>query len=307
MLIVINYQYLYNHNFQLMVMVKKDKITVQGTKITVLTDKERDYISLTDMAGYEDNMKAYKVIIFIWGLLFTLTFAANSTTWSPIECTCPICKHKHEYQEVSSYGGYVYNWSSKFQYVYWPLTDSYSVYSCPKCHFSTYMWDFHKVPEDKIALIKEYLATVTIDNKYEDYDYIPITKRLEIAENVYKILERDNKFWCEFYRLIGYHYDQEKNATKAKLSRVIALNIANKMLLNPSNEGQKKELLYIVAAMNNYINKKDCALFYLDKASTLTYQNNRLKKDESKGLDEYLTDLIEQYKELIKKDSIDTF
>ena len=169
------------------------------------------------------------------------------------------------------------------------------------------MWDFDKVPGNKITLIKEYLSTITIDKKYEDYDYIPMTKRLEIAENVYKILERDNEFWCEFYRLIGYHYDQEKNAVKAKLSRMTALNIAKKMLLNPTNKSQRKELLYIVAAMNNYIDKKDYALFYLDKASSLTYQNNRLENDKAKGFDVYLTDLIEQYKELIKKDSLVAF
>ena len=67
------------------------------------------------------TMKVYRTTIIILAILFGLTFVANSTTWSPKECICPICGHKHEYQEISSYGGYIYNWSSKFQYVFWPL------------------------------------------------------------------------------------------------------------------------------------------------------------------------------------------
>ena len=32
-------------------MAKKDKITVQGAEITVISEKNKDYISLTDMAS----------------------------------------------------------------------------------------------------------------------------------------------------------------------------------------------------------------------------------------------------------------
>jgi len=57
-------------------MVKKDKITVQGTKITVLTDKESDYISLTDMAGYKDNLEA-RIVVSNWmSTYYTVDFLA---------------------------------------------------------------------------------------------------------------------------------------------------------------------------------------------------------------------------------------
>ena len=240
-------------------------------------------------------------IILIFGFLFTLTVGVNATTWFPVEHTCPICNHKSEYQEIGSYGGYIYSWPSKYQYVYWPLTDFPSVYCCPKCHFSTYMWDFDSVPENRIVPLKEYLTTVQVDKEYGDYLDIPMTTRLEIAENVYKILERDKEFWCQFYRVIGYHYDKENNATKAKESRMTALNIANEMLSDSLYKGQEKEIYLIIAAMYNFVGKKDSALIYLDKASLLTYKNKKWKKENVKGLDEYLTELIKQYKEFIRK------
>jgi len=242
-----------------------------------------------------------KRINLILGVIFLLTLNVNATTWFPAEHTCPICKHKHEYKEIESYGGYIYNWPSKYQYVYWPLTDLPSVYCCPKCNFTTYMWDFDSVPENRVDTLTKFLSTVKLEKKYKDYIDIPMTTRLEIAENVYKILGRDNEFWCKFYRVQGYHYDQEKNKEKAKESRLKSLDLARLMLSDSVYFGQEKEILFIIAAMNNFIGQKDSALIYLDKASLLTYENKKWKEENVKGLDRYLTDLIKQYKEFIRK------
>jgi len=248
-----------------------------------------------------ENSTIMKRILLIFGVLFLMTFTVSATTWFPAEHTCPICKHKHEYQEIGSYGGYIYQWPSKYQYVYWPLTDSPSVYCCPKCYFSTYMWDFDSIPENKVDTLTKFLATVKLKKKNKDYLDIPITTRLEIAENVYKILGKDNEFWCQFYRVKGYHCDQKENKDKAKESRIKSIDIAKLMLSDSTYYGQEKENLLIIAAMNNFTGQKDSALIYLDKASLLTYENKKLKEENVKGLDEYLTDLINQYKEFIRK------
>lgn len=228
--------------------------------------------------------------------------SVKATTWYPFEHTCPVCKHKHEYQEIGSYGGYVYQWPSKFQYVYWPLTDFPSVYSCPKCHFSTYMWDFDSIPDNKVDTLKSFLETVSLDMKYKNYLDIPITTRLEIAEDVYKILGRDNDFWCQFYRVLGYHYDKNVNSEKAKEYRLKALEIARLIVNDSIYIGQRKEYLFIIAAMKNFTGQPDSSLFYLEKASLLTYENADIEEDNAIGFDEYLTDLIIQYKELIRKE-----
>ncbi|WP_320051746.1 DUF2225 domain-containing protein [uncultured Acetobacteroides sp.] len=243
-----------------------------------------------------------KRIAVVLGLLLTLALSVRATEWSPVERTCPICKHKHEYQEIVSYGSYIYSWPSKYQYVFWPLTDNPSVYCCPVCHFSAYMWDFDKVPESKVDTLTKFLQTVKLDKEYKDYQDIPMTTRLEIAENVYKIIEQKSEFWCKFYRVLGYHYDQDKNAIKAKESRLKALETAKQMLADTTYRGQEKEILFIAAAMHNFVGQKDSALAYLDKASALTYKNKSWKVENAKGLDGYLSDLIKQYKEFIRKE-----
>jgi len=55
-------------------MGKKETITVQGKEITVIIAKENDYISLTDMAGYKDELEA-RVVVSNWmSTRFTLEF-----------------------------------------------------------------------------------------------------------------------------------------------------------------------------------------------------------------------------------------
>ncbi|MDR0206701.1 MAG: KilA-N domain-containing protein [Bacteroidales bacterium] len=55
-------------------MVKKEKIIVQGTEISIISGSKNDYISLTDMAGYKDELEA-RVVVSNWmSTHFTLDF-----------------------------------------------------------------------------------------------------------------------------------------------------------------------------------------------------------------------------------------
>lgn len=74
------------------------------------------------------------------------------------------------------------------------------------------------------------------------------------------------------------------------------------MLADSVYFGQEKEIIFIIAAMNNFLGQKDSAMIYLEMASSLTYENKKWQEENVKGLDGYLTDLIKQYKEFIRKE-----
>jgi hypothetical protein len=57
-------------------MGKKEKITVQGTDITVISVDAGDYISLTDMAGYKESMEARFVVSNWMSTYYTIEFLA---------------------------------------------------------------------------------------------------------------------------------------------------------------------------------------------------------------------------------------
>ncbi len=57
-------------------MVKNKTIKVEGRKITIISQQEEGFISLTDMAGYKDNLKA-RVVVSNWvSMYYTVDFLA---------------------------------------------------------------------------------------------------------------------------------------------------------------------------------------------------------------------------------------
>ncbi|MCL2496702.1 MAG: KilA-N domain-containing protein, partial [Clostridiales bacterium] len=57
-------------------MPKKENLNVQGTEVAVLTYRQDDYISLTDMAGYKENTEA-RIVISNWmSTYYTLEYLA---------------------------------------------------------------------------------------------------------------------------------------------------------------------------------------------------------------------------------------
>lgn len=85
------------------------------------------------------------------------------------------------------------------------------------------------------------------------------------------------------------------------------MNVAQTMLNESVYYGQEKENLFIIAAMYNFTNNRDRSLVYLEKASLLTYENNKMEEKEAKDLDAYLTDLIIQYSAILKSNSENIF
>src|SRR4030095_9450693 len=128
----------------------------------------------------------------------------------------------------------------KFQIVCWPSTDESSVYTRKECHLSAFMWDFEKIPADKLEAIRHSLQSTTVDSR-ENYTEIPMSQRLEVAEKVYGSLAKDDQFWSHFYRVKAYHLAREKKINEAAEARGKALAIVRRMINDPSHAGQKKE------------------------------------------------------------------
>jgi uncharacterized protein (DUF2225 family) len=230
----------------------------------------------------------------------TFSTTAFATTWADEEFTCPLCTTKNTFRVVMSYGTYIYSWPSKYQLIYWPVTDRNSVYCCKKCYLSTFMWDYKDLAKDKIPAIKKQLEGVSLKTPSTDYAKIPMSERLGIAEKVYGALNMDEAFWCRFYRILGYHYANEKNTLKADESRKKALNIAQKMLNDKAGETPAKELWLISGAMKHFLKDDDGAMADLNQALTIKYQNKDLDEEKNNNGEQNLNALIKEYLAQIK-------
>ena len=179
-----------------------------------------------------------------------------------------------------SYGTYIYWWPSKYQWVFWPWTDSPSVYLCKKCHLATFLGDFDTLPKDKLQLIQKELEKVPFAWKFKEYTEVPMSERLEIAEKIYMLLpDHGDSFWNLFYRMKGYHYGQEKQSKKATESRT-------------------KALLYISGAMKHLLNDDKGAVEDFKKGLATNFVDPNTKPDEIKnaenGMNERFNDYIKQ-------------
>ena len=220
---------------------------------------------------------------------------AFATTWFPEEITCPLCGTKNTLYSIVSYGTYIYQWPSKYQLIFWPKTDAFVLWSCKKCNLTAYMWDFENIPDDRKADLRAALKDVRLPGKYKSYSEIPMTDRMEIAERVYRVLGRDDYFWCEFYRVKAYHLDAAGRSDEARSARLKALTLAEEMLKKPEKQGIAKELFYITGAMRYFTGDTEGALADFRKAKELTYSTEGMTEEQTRNANEFFDGLLDEY------------
>ncbi len=229
-----------------------------------------------------------------------LAGSASAITWFPQEFTCPIDNEKNTFLVVGSYGSYIYSYPSKYQWLFFPSTDSPTFYICKKCHLATYMWDFDELPKEKLAAIKKVLETVTVSKAFKEYTDLPVTERLEIMEKVYRVLDKDDDWWENFYRVQGYHYGKAGDATKAAAARQKSLALLKAQLGKEKSEAPRKLLLYISGAMKHFLGDDAGALADLEAVLKTKYTEKDATAEELKNgednLNERATDYITRIK-----------
>jgi uncharacterized protein (DUF2225 family) len=237
-------------------------------------------------------------------IVLAIALPALAITTVRVKVRCPVCGTENDFFEYASWGSYIYQYPSKFQLVFWPHTWSASVYSCKKCHLSLFMWDFKDFPKDKIESAKKLLEGVPLRGDYQNYTDIPVSEKLLVAEKVYQLMNRDDDFWSHFYRVLGYHFAEEKKPEQAKQARLHALEITQRMLADSASAGRRKELLFLAASMHHFTGDDTTARQELKTAAALTYRDPQGDEERSKNYDAYLSALIKEFIPAIEQNKV---
>jgi len=206
----------------------------------------------------------------------------------------------NDFFDYASWGSYVYQWSSKFQLVFWPQTYPTSLYICKRCHYAAWMWDFKKLKPEQIEKARQAIADFGSAPNAAKYLDVPMSVRLGIAERVYQTQAKDDLFWSRYYRVVGYHLAREKKPLEAQKARSKARDILAKLVLDPKQSARKKEHLVALAAMQHFVGDDPAALDTLALASKETITEG----ENAKGYNEYLDALIKEYSERIKAKTV---
>jgi hypothetical protein len=245
-----------------------------------------------------------KALALVVLLLAAAPFAL-ATTWVDIEVTCPVCGTVNVFQVPASYGTYVYEEPSRLQYVFWPATTDRFLYTCRECHYTAYMGDFEELPEAKVSAIATMLEREgAIPGALVPYYEIAMSERLAVAEKVYGLLERDDAFWGEFYRIEGFHLAEAGRADEAKLARLRALEAAERLL--EASRSTRKETLFIIGSMRLFTGDARGARAAMSEAKNLTYESSEQGLEVSQQVDRYLNELIADFEtELLGPQKLD--
>ena len=217
------------------------------------------------------------------------SFDSHSTTWGKSEVSDPIIEGKTcSVQEPMSSGSYIYHWPSKYDLVFWPLTDQNGIWYCLESGFIAFMGDFEDLSEQEIKRIAQYLG----ENKNR---VLSETSKLELLENIYALRDKEQIFKNRLLRVLAYLYEEADEIVLANEYREKALSDIEQVLKRDIGEYNKLEYLYLAANYHRQLARTKESDIYI---SRLEEAIDNLKDQELKGFAEYLTELLKATKDI---------
>ncbi|ACA87333.1 hypothetical protein Swoo_3062 [Shewanella woodyi ATCC 51908] len=215
-------------------------------------------------------------------LLMVLSFATEATTWGESEVDDPIVEgEKCSVYEPLSYGGYIYNWPSKYDQVFWPLTDYNGIWFCEKSGFTSFIGDFSALTVSELAKIKKYL----LENPPKDSS---IHTKLALLEALYSLRDTDTAFKNRLLRVFARWHQHLENYDKANDYRRKALAGIELALQGDMSEFKHLEYLYLAANYSKQLGYKEASDRYISK---LISSLGNIKSEDNRGYIEYLQKL----------------
>ena len=214
-----------------------------------------------------DTLK--RIVTVITLLLFGgIVFA---TTWAPSKKTDPITGKKVPAKEIASYGSYIYSWPSKWDLVFWPLTDENWICLNPKNGYAAFNNDFEKLSDAEKKSVAHWLKENYKPGK------TPISHREKLAwlEKVYEQRKMNDDFWCRFYRLMAYIHRNDEKISIAYVKKAIPM-LETRMKSAPEGV-DKLEVLYLLGEYHRRLGNTKKAQEYFAQIKDVNYKDKQGK------------------------------
>lgn len=134
--------------------------------------------------------------------LVLLTRPLPATTWEEATVEDPIfTANTCSVHEWASYGDYIYSWPSKYDFVFWPLTDGHGIWHCETSGFTAFIDDFEGLSDQERVDIAVYLV-VSHDGESD------LEARLKLLEGTYARRDKDPHFDNQLLRVLARWYQE---------------------------------------------------------------------------------------------------
>ncbi|MDH4261437.1 MAG: DUF2225 domain-containing protein [Spirochaetia bacterium] len=233
-----------------------------------------------------------KIIIALFFIF--KTYSIQATQFGPVEMTDPLTNEKVPAFTVMSYGSYIYNWPSKYDLIFWPLSDEKWICINLKNGYAAFNNDFEKITEAEKTNLKKWLAGNYSQKR------MPTThiEKLLWLEQLYRQRQMDDDFWSQFYRLMAYVYSDNPDKSIEYVKKAIPL-LHVKLKSKP--KGIKRiEVLFLLGDYYRRLNEPEKSLKYFKKVKAARYKDNDGK---TKTGHPYFMEMINDRENLLKNQS----
>lgn len=201
-------------------------------------------------------------------VLFAIMLAAHvrATTWGESEFTDPMTKEKVPCFQPMSSGSYIYSWPSKYDMVFWPLTDEQYISINPKTGYGAFNADFEEVPEGERAALAAWLE------KNYDPQSPPRTleQKMEWLEKVYSQRKMDDAFWSRFFRLMAYTFREDEAKSLGYVKKAMPL-LEAAYAAEPKGI-DRLEIVFSLGEYNRRLGNNEKANEFFGQISTIEYE-----------------------------------
>ena len=168
-------------------------------------------------------------------------FTPLATTVSEAEVDDPIAPGQTcRVQKPGSYGSYIYYWPSRFDFVFWPLTDTIGIWHCDRSGFTALIDDFDGLSDAELTAIRAHLAT----NYNGTSDPV---MRLKLLEEIYQLRKKDAAFNNRLLRVLARQYQDIGLLERANDFRLQAFEQLIAFLETDLADLPRLEYLYLAA------------------------------------------------------------
>jgi len=153
-------------------------------------------------------------------LILACAPAAHAITFKDTTVDDPIASGAQcNVKEPQSWGGYIYQFPSKWDFAFWPKTEGIGLWFCETSGFTAFIGDFDEMTDAEKTAIRAWLAT----NYDASAGKADTRKRLELLEGIYALRAKDAEFRNELLRVLAYWFDELGDPAAANAHRQRAL------------------------------------------------------------------------------------
>ena len=207
-----------------------------------------------------------------WCVVVVLMLASpggvDAVTVGGRDVDCPVCGHTFAVKTYASYGSYVYEWESKYDLIYFPASERFWFWLCPKCGYAqTGDW-FEGISDQDARRLR-----AIFEEEWEPLssDEIPFTLKLDRVIRTNRLLGRDESFWRDFNRVLIYHYRSESHEQTLRLAQE---EIALLERDSPGDREARKRRLYLLGEYHRMLGSDEQARVYLNQSLELRLQRD---------------------------------